>query len=279
MQTPGIYLIRFDNFKVPGEEMITKPDWPKYYPAEENHLSNWALRSVLIINNYKKILIDTGFGNKQSDGFFQSFYLNGNFSSSKQLADLGLTNANITDVVLTHLHFDHCGGCLLKDNDTIIPAFPKATLWFSKQQWDSAQHPNEKEVSSFLTENINPLPDHYPINFIKEEGSYLPNIYFKMANGHTAGQIIPIIQIKNKTFLFGADLYPSSAHLSPDINMAYDVDADLAAKEKESILDECLANQHIIIFQHGLYIESCTLKRQNEKIVGDRIVKLKQFLG
>jgi len=264
---------------VPGEEMITMPDWSRYYPADENHLSNWALRSVLITNSYKKILIDTGFGNKQSDEFFKSFYLNGNFSSSKQFADLGLTNADITDVVLTHLHFDHCGGCLLKNNDTIIPAFPKATLWISKQQWDSAEHPTEKEASSFLPENINPLPDYYPITFIEEEGSYLPGIYFKLVNGHTAGQIIPIIRIKDKTFLFGADLFPSSAHLSPDINMVYDIDAGLAAKEKENILKECLANQHIIIFQHGLYIEGCTLKCQNDKILPDKVIKLKQLFG
>jgi glyoxylase-like metal-dependent hydrolase (beta-lactamase superfamily II) len=270
----GIYPIRFDNFKVPGEEMITKTDWPKYYPAE-NQLSNWALRSVLIINSYKKILIDTGFGNKQNNEFFQSFYLNGNFLLSKQLTDLGLTNADITDVVLTHLHFDHCGGCLLKDEDTIVPAFPKATLWISKKQWDSAQHPTEKEADSFLPENIQPLPNYYPVNFITEEGSYLPNIFFRFANGHTAGQIIPVIRVKDKTYLFGADLFPSSAHLNPEVNMGYDIDPELATKEKEKFLIECLSNQDIIIFQHSLYVESCSLKRLNNKIMIDKTLNLR----
>jgi len=276
MQIPAIIPIRFDNFKVPGKDMVTKPDWHKYYPAEENELSNWALRSVLIINNYKKILIDTGFGNKQNANFFESFYLNGNFSLSKQLADIGLTTDDITDVILTHLHYDHCGGCLLKNNGKIFPAFPQATLWISRQQWDTAQNPSEKEAGSFLPENINFLPNHYPITFIEEEGSYLPGIYFKIANGHTIGQIIPVIHLKNRSFLFGADLFPSSAHLTPEVNMTYDMDAELATQEKKAFLTECLKSNYTIIFQHGIYIEACTLKRQNSEIVPDKNVKICQ---
>ena len=276
MSITKLYPIRFDNFKVPGEEMITKPNWQKYYPAE-GALTNWALRSVLIVTEHQKILIDAGFGNKQSEEFFKTFQLNGNFSLTRQLADINLSHSDITDVLLTHLHFDHCGGCLIKKNDEIIPAFPNASLWISKLQWESAQHPVEKEADSLLPENINPLPNHYPVNFIEEEGGYIPGLYFKLVHGHTAGQIVPVIHIQNKAFLFGADLFPSSAHLEPNVNMSYDIDAELATKEKEQILEECLINKYTIIFQHSLYIECCTLKKQRNQIVPDKTFQLKNI--
>jgi glyoxylase-like metal-dependent hydrolase (beta-lactamase superfamily II) len=274
MPLTKIFPIRFDNFKVPGDEMISKPDWEKYYPANDGKLANWALRSLLVVTGNRKILIDTGFGNKQDEGFFRPFHLNGDFSLAGQLARHGLYAGDITDVILTHLHFDHCGGCLLKEKDAIIPVFPKATLWVSKQQWESALHPVEKEVGSFLPENIIPLPDYYTVNFIEQEGSYLPNIYFKLVHGHTVGQIIPLVHVQDKIYLFGADLFPSTAHLDPGVNMAYDIDAGLATKEKEQSLTECLSNRHVIIFQHSLYIEACTLKQQTGRVVLDKIIKV-----
>jgi glyoxylase-like metal-dependent hydrolase (beta-lactamase superfamily II) len=200
--------------------------------------------------------------------------LNGNFSLANQLAELNLSSVDITDIILTHLHFDHCGGCLLEENGKIVPAFPKATLWISKLQWENAQHPVEKESSSFLPENINSLPEQYTINFIEQEGSYLPGVFFKLVHGHTAGQIIPLIQLQEKTFLFGADLFPSSAHLEPRVNMSYDIDAALATKEKELMLEECLSNNYTIIFQHSLYIECCTLKKHQSHIMLDKVLRL-----
>ena len=276
MSITKLYPIRFDNFRVAGEDMITKPDWQKYYPAD-GILTNWALRSVLIVTEHRKILIDAGFGNKQSAEFFKPFQLNGDFSLTTQLAAINLSNSDITDVLLTHLHFDHCGGCLLRKNGEIIPAFPNASIWISKLQWESAQHPVAKEAESFLPENINPLPDNYPVNFIEEEGSYMPGLYFKLVHGHTAGQIVPVIYIQNKAFLFGADLFPSTAHLEPDVNMSYDVNAELATKEKQQMLEECFINKYTIIFQHSLYIESCTLKKQHSQIVPDKTFRLKSM--
>jgi glyoxylase-like metal-dependent hydrolase (beta-lactamase superfamily II) len=274
MPTTRLFPIRFNNFRVPGAEMITKPDWQKYYPADEGLLANWALRSLVVVTDHHKILIDTGFGNKQPDGFFSQFQLNGEFSLTAQLSAINLTSSDITDVILTHLHFDHCGGCLLKENDKIVTAFPNAKLWISKSQWASAIHPNDKELDSFLPENITPLPNHYVINFIEEEGSYLPGIYFKLVNGHTSGQIIPIIQLQNKTYLFGADLFPTSAHINPEVNMSYDLDTSLATKEKEKMLEECVSNGYVIIFQHSLFIEACTLKRNGNRIEVDKTCRV-----
>ena len=142
---------------------------------------------------------------------------------------------------------------------------------------ESAQHPVEKEVDSFLPENINPLPDYYIINFIEEEGGYIPCLYFKLVHGHTTGQIVPVIHIQDKAFLFGADLFPSSAHLEPEVNMNYDVNAALATKEKEQMLEECALNNYIIIFQHSLYIECCTVKKQHGKVILDKTFHLKSI--
>jgi glyoxylase-like metal-dependent hydrolase (beta-lactamase superfamily II) len=269
--------IRFDNFKVPGKEMITHSNWQKYYPTDDKELSNWALRSVIAISGNHKILIDTGFGNKQSKDFFDNYHLNGNFSINYQLKEAGLTSDDISDVILTHLHFDHCGGCLLKKGNEIFAAYPNATLWMSRLQWDNAINPDEKESDSFLPENILPLPQYYKIKFIEEEGSYLPGFYFKLVNGHTKGQIIPVIHMKNQTLLFGGDLFPSTAHINLSINMNYDMDQSKATIEKADILNEIVDLKAYIIFQHSLYIECCNLKRQRGIIIPDKYMQLQQL--
>lgn len=263
-----IFPVYFNKFVVPGASMVvsTNMDWRKIYPETGNGLSSWVLRSMLIIKGDSRILIDTGFGNKQSFSFFRPFQLEREYQIDDQLAKIGLTKNDITDVILTHLHYDHCGGCLLKEGETIVPAFPKAQLWISSEQWKTALNPSETEKESFPEENIKPLPDFYPIRFIEEEGGYLPGIYFKIVNGHTRGQLIPLIRVNQDTILFGADLFPSSAHLDPDINMAYDMDQVLAKHEKEQVLSECIKNSYIIAFQHGSYIEACTVSNPKRKL-------------
>jgi glyoxylase-like metal-dependent hydrolase (beta-lactamase superfamily II) len=269
-----IYAVRFDNFKVSGKEMINRDDWQKHYPADNGNLTNWALRSVLFEKGGRKILIDTGFGELYPAGLLSSFYLNGDFSLKKQLSAVGLQPLDIDDVILTHLHFDHCGGCLMRENGFIRPQFPNATLWISQQQWDTALNPLEKEIDSFHTETIVKLPNFYKINFIQEEGGYLPGVFFRLVYGHTQGQIIPLIRMDNKTFLFGADLFPSSAHLSPKVNMVYDMIPELSVCEKENYLNQIVENKYYVIFQHGLFIECCSLKRERGNTVIDKIYKI-----
>lgn len=258
-----VFPVYFNSFVVPGAAMVSCPgkDWRKYYPAVDTDHSRWVLRSIIVVKGGSVILMDTGFGNKQPDSFFEPFHLEGDYNLGAQLHEIGLTKNDFTDVVLTHLHYDHCGGCLLKENGKIVPAFPRAKLWISSVQWETALNPTEEEKESFLDENIKPLADFYPIQFV-EEGGFLPGIYFKIANGHTRGQIIPLIRLnEGKNLLFAADLFPSSAHLDPDINMAYDTDRITAKKEKQQILDECIRNNYIIAFQHGLFIEACTVSK------------------
>lgn len=272
-----LFPIRFDNFKVPGKEMLNVPDWRKIYPDDGNGMTNWALRSLLVRDGNKLILIDSGFGNKQTEVFFSQYHLNGNFQLTSQLVEMGLTTNDITDVILTHLHFDHCGGCLIKHQDEIVPAFPKATLWIGKLQWDNALNPEPRERDSFLTENIMPLKDHYDIQFISEEGSWLPGIDFHFANGHTKGQLILVIHRGKNMILFGADLFPSSAHLDPGVNMNYDVNSLLATCEKSDMLEYCLDHKVTIVFQHGLFVECCTLKSVRNKIIPDRTFTIQQI--
>lgn len=262
-----IFPVYFQSFLVPGAAMVVAPgkDWRKFYPPVNTDFSKWVLRSLIVVKGGSVVLIDTGFGNKQTDSFFGQFHLEGEYSLDSQLAEIGLSKTDITDVVLTHLHYDHCGGCLLKEGNKIVPAFPRAKLWISSAQWETALNPSVEEKESFLDENIKPLPDFYPIQFV-EEGGYLPGIYFKIANGHTTGQIIPLIKLSEGNLLFGADLFPSSAHLDSDINMAYDTDRTQAKKEKQQVLDECIRNNYIIAFQHGLFIEGCTVSKVRNQI-------------
>lgn len=262
-----LFPIYFNTFLVPGADMVMAPgkDWRKLYPAAENDLSKWALRSLIVVKGGSVVLIDTGFGNKQASSFFEPFHLEGDFNPDRQLKEIGLTRNDITDVVLTHLHYDHCGGCLLKEDDKIVRAYPRAKLWISSEQWETALNPSDEEKDSFPEENIRPFTDLYPVQFV-EEGGYLPGIFFKIVNGHTRGQIIPLIKLSRGNMLFGADLFPSSAHLDPDVNMVYDMDSELAGKEKQEVLEECVRNKYIIVFQHGLFIEACTVSRVKGEI-------------
>lgn len=262
-----VFPVYFNSFVVPGAAMVAAPgkDWRKYYPAINTDFSRWVLRSLLVVKGGSVVLFDTGFGNKQPDSFFEPFQLEGDYALDNQLQEIGLSRNDITDVVLTHLHYDHCGGCLLKEGNKIVPAFPKAKLWISEKQWETAQNPTEEEKESFLDENILPLKDFYNIQFV-EEGGFLPGIYFKILNGHTMGQIIPLIKLNEGSLLFGADLFPSSAHLDPEINMAYDTNREQAKKEKLQVLDECIRNNYVVAFQHGLFIEAAKVNRVKGQI-------------
>lgn len=262
-----IFPVYFNSFVVPGKDMVVSPgkDWRKLYPADSGELTRWALRSLIIVKGGSVVLIDTGFGNKQYPSFFEPFNLNGDYKLNAQLNEIGLSTNDITDVVLTHLHYDHCGGCLLHENGNTVAAFPKAKLWISSAQWQNAQNPEEAEKESYLDENIQPLSNFYPIQLV-DEGAYLPGIWFKIANGHTKGQIIPLIKLGEQNLLFGADLFPSSAHLDPDVNMAYDMDQSIAKQEKQIILEECIQNNYIIAFQHGMFIEACTVSKERDQL-------------
>jgi len=264
-----VYSIPTGNFKLDGGAMfgvVPKVLWSKVYPADENNLCSWAMRCLLMVDGDRKILIDNGIGDKQDPKFMGHYHLHGDDSLEKSLAKYGFTTDDITDMVLTHLHFDHTGGSIKWNDDktALIPAFKNATYWVSKAQWEWAVHPNNREKASFLKENIIPIQESGQLNIVEEEGELFPGFLVKIFNGHTDGQLIPHIKYKGKTLVFMGDLLPSVAHIPMPWIMAYDTRPLLTLDEKKAFFDDAVANEYTLFFEHDLYNECCNIK-QTEK--------------
>jgi glyoxylase-like metal-dependent hydrolase (beta-lactamase superfamily II) len=265
-----IYPILTGNLKLDGGAMfgvVPKVMWNKLYPADENNLCNWAMRCLLVVDGDRKILIDSGVGDKQSDKFFSHYYLNGEDTLEKSLAKYGFTPDDITDNILTHLHFDHVGGSV-KYNELgeLVPTFKNATYWVSKAQWEWATKPNKREKASFLSENIIPMMENGQLKLVEEEGEMLPNIEARIFNGHTDGQIIPHIKYKGKTIAFMGDLLPSTAHISIPFVMAYDTRPLLTLEDKKKFFTDAVENDYILFFEHDLYNECCNLQNTEKGV-------------
>lgn len=247
--------------------VIPKTMWSKLYEADENNLCNIKMRSLVIEIEDKIILIDTGTGQKQDDRFFKYHYLNGEGELIKSLNKAGFKPEDITDIIHTHLHFDHCGGSL-KTNDAgaIIPAFPNAKLWVSKTQWDWAIHPNQREAPAYPQENILPMHDSGKLNFIDEEIELLPNVFILFANGHTRGQIIPVINYNGKQIIYCADLIPTMANVPLSFISAYDLFQLDVLNEKEKLLEMAADKEMILFFEHDIDTECCTVEKTDKGI-------------
>ena len=267
-----LYSIETGNLKLDGGTMfgvVPKALWSKVYPCDKDNLCNWAMRCLLVVNEDRRVLIDNGIGDKQDWKFLRHFYLNGEDTLESSLAKYGYSKEDITDVILTHLHFDHCGGSVVwnKDRTGYELAFPNATYFVSYQQYQWAIQPNRRESPSYLKENILPMEESGQLTLIVEEGEILPNISVKLYHGHTEGQIIPQINYKGKTLVFMADLLPSTAHIPMSWIMAYDTRPLETLKDKERFYNEAIQNNYVLFFEHDLYNECCTLK-VTEKGVG-----------
>jgi glyoxylase-like metal-dependent hydrolase (beta-lactamase superfamily II) len=264
-----LYSINTGNLKLDGGAMfgvVPKVMWNKLYPSDENNFCNWSMRCLLIVDGDRKILIDCGIGDKQSEKFFSNYYLNGDDSLDKSLAAIGLGTEDITDVILTHLHFDHCGGAIRwnADRTDYIPSFRNATYITSRAQWDWATNPNNREKASFLKENILPIMEKGKLKLVDNDCELFPGISIRIFNGHTAGQVIPFIRFKDKTIVYMADLLPSAAHIPLPYVMSYDTRPLITLEEKEAFLTEAARNGYILFFEHDLYQECCTV-RETEK--------------
>jgi glyoxylase-like metal-dependent hydrolase (beta-lactamase superfamily II) len=278
-----LYPIETGNLKLDGGAMfgvVPKVMWSKVYPADENNLCNWSMRCLLIKDENRIILIDNGIGNKQDEKWLRHYYLNGEDTLEKSLKNIGVTPEDITDVIITHMHFDHCGGSVKWNDDKTgyELSFPNATYWTSRKQYELAVNPNRREKASFLKENIQPVEESGKLKLIDKEGEYIPNITFKMYYGHTDGQLIPHIFTGNKTVVFMADLLPSTAHIPMPWIMAYDTRPLQTLKDKERFYSEAIKNNYVLFFEHDLHNEACTLKDTEKGIRADQIGRLEELL-
>jgi glyoxylase-like metal-dependent hydrolase (beta-lactamase superfamily II) len=253
--------------------------WEKLNPPDENNMCNWAMRCMLIQDEGRLILIDNGMGNKQDEKFFGHYFLNGDDTLEKSLAKYGFSKEDITDVFLTHLHFDHCGGSIERAEDKLVPAFKNATYWSNEKHWKWATEPNDREKASFLKENILPIKESGKLKFIetKEGIEFTKNINLRFVNGHTESMMLPQIKYKDKTIIYMADLLPSVAHIPIPYVMAYDTRPLETLKEKKSFLTEALKKDFILFFEHDPEIECCNLQATVKGIRSKETFKLESI--
>lgn len=264
-----LHTIETGLFKLDGGAMfgvVPKSIWQKTNPADANNMCTWAMRCLLVEEGDRLILIDTGIGNKQEEKFFSHFYLHGEDTLEKSLAAKGFNTADITDVFLTHLHFDHVGGAVLRKGEELIPAFKNATYWSNEKHWDWAVNPNDREKASFLKENILPLKESGQLQFVAgtEGAEFTTDFNLRFAFGHTDAMMLPQLNYKGHTIIYAADLLPSTGHIPLPYVMSYDMFPLQTLIEKKAFLEEAADKDYILYLEHDAINECCTVQ-QTEK--------------
>ena len=266
-----IYPIETGNFKLDGGAMfgvVPKTIWQKTNPADARNLIDMSMRCMLIEDGKRLILIDTGLGSKQSDKFFGYYHLFGNFSLESSLAKRGFHRDDITDVFLTHLHFDHCGGVIEwnSQKNLLQPAFKNAKFWSNDNHWKWASEPNPREKASFLKENINPIRESGQLNFITNNSLEQIGFNVLFMDGHTEKQMLPKLSYQGKTIVFMADLLPTIGHIPLPYVMGYDTRPLLTIKEKAIFLKEAADNNYYLFLEHDAYNEICTVEHTEKGV-------------
>lgn len=290
-----LYSINTGFFKLDGGAMfgvVPKSIWNKINPADENNMCSWALRCLLIQDEDRLILIDNGMGDKQDAKFFGHYYMHGDDTLDKSLANYGFTKDDITDVVLTHLHFDHCGGSIIRVGDNLVPAFKNATYWSNDRHWQWAVQPNDREKASFLKDNILPIASSGQLKMVQlqsepaqsnpeelffHESGIIPSLKFLLANGHTDAMMLPVINYKNRTVVYMADLLPSVGHIPLPYVMAYDMFPLTTLSEKKRFLTNAQQKDYILFFEHDPLNECCTLQLTEKGIRQKGIFKISEI--
>lgn len=271
-----LYPIECGNFKLDGGAMfgvVPKSIWSRTNPADNNNMIDLATRCLLIEDGNRLILIDTGMGNKQSEKFFGYYYMFGDFSLESSLKKYGFSKDDITDVFMTHLHFDHCGGSVNwnKDKTGYIPAFKNATYWTNKNHWEWATNPNAREKASFLSENILPMQEAGQLKFITRKDNLFQTsseldfgIFF--ADGHTEKQMLPMIRYNQKTIVFVADLLPTVGHIPLPYVMGYDTRPLLTLQEKELFLNKAADENYYLFLEHDAHNKIITVQHTEKGV-------------
>jgi glyoxylase-like metal-dependent hydrolase (beta-lactamase superfamily II) len=266
-----LFSINTGYFKLDGGAMfgvVPKSIWQKINPADENNMCSWALRCLLVVEGNRRILIDNGIGEKQDEKFYSYYYLHGDDSLSKSLRTNGFTEDDITDVFLTHLHFDHCGGSVKWNSDRTgyELAFKNATYWSNEKHWQWATHPNAREKASFLKENILPIQESGRLKFLKEGEAMTPFFKTIWVYGHTEAMMLPVITYQGKTLVYCADLIPSAGHIPLPYIMGYDMRPLVTLDEKTKFLKEAAEGNYFLFFEHDRTIECCSLQATDGKV-------------
>ncbi|NVK48564.1 MAG: MBL fold metallo-hydrolase [Cyclobacteriaceae bacterium] len=277
-----LYTVNTGFFKLDGGAMfgvVPKVLWSRTNPADENNLCTWAMRSLLVVDGNRVVLIDNGIGDKQDAKFFSHYYLHGEDSLERSLKNLGVAFHQVTDNFLTHLHFDHCGGGVkYGSHGQYEMTFPRARYWTNKDHWKWATQPNPREKASFLKENILPMQELNQLEYVDLDSRQLfQGFEFITVDGHTDKQMLPKLTYKGRTIVFVADLLPSVAHIPIPYVMGYDTRPLLTMDEKAKFLEEAVENDYILFFEHDPVNECCTLKRTEKGVRVDQTFRLDEI--
>lgn len=260
-----IKLLETGYFKADGGAMfsvVPKSLWVRNYPDMENNLCPVASRSLLIEKEKRIIVVDCGIGTKHDEKYLSHHHLFGEDTLLKSLATNGIMPENVTDVILTHLHFDHCGGATYYDKTgRAVPTFPNANYWVTPEQWTNYLNPNIREADSYFPDNVLPIYELGRLKFITPTTSFFPEMSFFISNGHTVGLIVPIIQYKGKTLVFAGDMIPTAVNIPLKWLASYDIAPLISLAEKEPFMERAVNENYTLIFQHDYYRECATLER------------------
>jgi len=277
-----LFSINISSFKVDGGAMfgvVPKAIWSKFIKADDKNMITLMLRSLVIKTDDRIILIDNGIGDKQTEDYVQYMFIEELDGLVSGLARHGIKPDEVTDVILTHLHFDHCGGGITYNwNHEPVAVFPEATYWTTERQWVNAMNPNPREADAYLPENLLPMQDLGLLDFIEAPGQFCDGVDIQIINGHTPGQIVPIVHYGSKTLVYGADLFPTAGHIPVKYNMAYDMEVVRTMKEKQAFLDKIVENNYVVFFEHDMRYECTTIIKTDKGYKMGTSMTLKEFM-
>ena len=275
----NLYSIETGNFKLDGGAMfgvVPKAIWKKTNPADDLNMIDMAARSLLIETTSSLILIDTGLGDKQDEKFFSHYHRWGEYSIDDSIKKAGFSSGDVTDVFFTHLHFDHCGGAIIRKGNRLIPRFENANFWVNKGHWEWANSPNSREKASFLPDNILPLKESGKLNLIDANEKPL-GFDILTVNGHTEKMMLPVLEFKSRTIVFVSDLIPTSGHVRVPFIMGYDTRPLQTLREKESFLEKAAKDKFLLFLQHDVKNEIIDIKKENNKFKLNKTFKLEDI--